>query len=373
MMKPRSLGYVALGLVAAAGMLRFGVLPLALNNPAVQDWIVRRSVNAAADRGAARLAMVEAPELRAVLCGTASPMPNRERAGTCTAVMAAGQIWIVDVGGGSVRNMLLWQLPQKDVRGILLTHFHSDHIEDLGEANLQSWVGGRPAQLPVYGGPGIDDVVNGFNQAYSLDRGYRTAHHGVAMLPPDHGSMQPHVIATADGKPLAEGASQTVLEQDGLKITAIGVNHAPVSPAYAYMFSYKGRSLVVSGDTRSSPAFAAASAGVDVMIHEVQAAVPLAAMGEALSARGNDRIAKIVHDIRTYHATPEEAAAIANTAGAKLLVMTHLTPPVPKNLCNDFFLNPTKAIRPSGSVVGEDGTLISLPPDSSAVEVGLLD
>lgn len=28
-------------------------------------------------------------------------------------------------------------------RGILLTHFHSDHIGDLGEFNLQTWAGGR--------------------------------------------------------------------------------------------------------------------------------------------------------------------------------------------------------------------------------------
>ena len=57
----------------------------------------------------------------------------------------------------------------------MLTHFHSDHIAGLPDVNLATWVQGRATGLKVYGPAGIDDVVEGFNLAYRLDRGYRTA------------------------------------------------------------------------------------------------------------------------------------------------------------------------------------------------------
>ena len=40
-----------------------------------------------------------------------------------------------------------------------------------------------------------------------------------------------------------------VLEENGLRITAFAVHHDPVKPAYGYRFDYRGRSVVVSGDT----------------------------------------------------------------------------------------------------------------------------
>ena len=62
------------------------------------------------------------------------------------------------------------------LKGVLLTHYHSDHIGDLPGVNLASWIAGRSEPLAVIGPEGVDEVVTGFNQAYALDRSYRTAH-----------------------------------------------------------------------------------------------------------------------------------------------------------------------------------------------------
>ena len=68
---------------------------------------------------------------------------------------------LVDVGPGSWETVDLANLPTASVSAILLTHFHSDHIGDLGEAVMQSWVAGRTRPLDVYGPVGTDQVRHG--------------------------------------------------------------------------------------------------------------------------------------------------------------------------------------------------------------------
>src|SRR3546814_15847698 len=80
--------------------------------------------------------------------------------------------------------MAMLRMPGERINGVLFTHFHSDHIGDLGEFNLQTWGAGRPTPLQVYGPEGVARVVTGFQEAYALDAGYRTAHHGADFLPP---------------------------------------------------------------------------------------------------------------------------------------------------------------------------------------------
>ena len=48
--------------------------------------------------------------------------------------------------------------------------------------------------MPVYGGTGVEKVVEGFNQAYQQDQGYRTAHHTARVMPPETWPMIAHPI-----------------------------------------------------------------------------------------------------------------------------------------------------------------------------------
>ena len=85
--------------------------------------------------------------LKVVICGTGSPLVSLKRAQVCTAVVAGDRIFLVDAGTGS------WEVAQSagiradKVAGVLLTHFHSDHIGDLSEVNLTTWVSGRQTPL----------------------------------------------------------------------------------------------------------------------------------------------------------------------------------------------------------------------------------
>src|SRR5918993_5611797 len=71
--------------------------------------------------------------LRVILCGTSSPLPDPDRAKSCVAVIAGGKAYVVDTGPESWKTLGLLNFPGGRVAAILLTHFHSDHIGDLGE------------------------------------------------------------------------------------------------------------------------------------------------------------------------------------------------------------------------------------------------
>jgi ribonuclease Z len=352
--------------VIGVGAVLALLVVVGLRIPAVQDRLVRAVLDRAVATRPEYLFHDDA--LRVLFCGTASPLPSETRARACVAVFAAGSFWVVDTGPGSMNRLGLLRVDASRVGGVLLTHFHSDHIGDLGELNMQTWVQGRPAALDVYGPPGVERVVAGFADAYALDTQYRIAHHGADFLPEERSRMTPHPISGP-----ADGAGPTVVyEQDGLKITAFAVDHSPIRPAYGYRFDYGGRSVVVSGDTVKSASLIAAARGADVLIHEAQANHLVALIGEAAAGAGRDRVAKLMGDIPSYHTSPVQAAEAANEAGVQLLVMYHLTPPPPTWVVEQVFVRGVSDVRPSGWLLADDGMLLVLPVGSTEIEIEAL-
>lgn len=314
-------------------------------------------------------ALMKDDALRVAVCGTSAPLPSRDRAKACVAVIAGGKIYVVDTGPESVENLMLWNLPLAQVDGVLLTHFHSDHIGDLGELNLQTWVAGRPGTLPVYGGPGVETVVAGFNEAYRLDQGYRTAHHGSGIAPPERWPMVARPVAL-QGPAEGRARTATVLEDGALKVTAIELSHGPVQPAYAYRFDYRGRSVVVTGDTSAHRPLAAASKDADIMVAEALARPMIRTLETAAGEAGRPRVAKIMHDIQDYHASPAEMAGLANEAGVRLLVLYHLLPAPDNLLARRLFTRDMEAARKGEWTMAKDGSLYTLPLGSKAVRIG---
>jgi len=76
---------------------------------------------------------------------------------------------------------------------------------------------------------------------------------------------------------------------------------------------------------------------------------------------GNRTIAAITHDILSYHTFPEDAAAIAERAGVKQLLLTHVIPPLPMRALEGPFLGRARQIFHGPVQVGRDGDMISLP------------
>jgi ribonuclease Z len=303
--------------------------------------------------------------LHVLLCGAGGPLPDPRRSGPCAAVIAGRALVVVDAGTGGARNLQRIGFAPGRVEALFLTHFHSDHIDGLGEMAMLRWTGAaHDSPLPVYGPAGVEEVVEGFGRAYRQDATYRTAHHGEAVAPPSGTGMTAHPFA-----PPAPGEAPLVLEANGLRVTAFAVDHDPVRPAVGYRFEYGGRALALSGDTAKSANLEAQARGVDLLVHEALAPQLVKRMHDAAEAAGRANVAKITNDILDYHATPVEAAESAQAAGAKHLLFYHVVPPLPVPGLDVVFLEGVSGAFPGGVTLGQDGTLVSLPSGSSAVEV----
>jgi ribonuclease Z len=303
--------------------------------------------------------------LTVVLCGAGSPLADPQRSGPCVAVVAGKQLYEVDAGDGAGRNLTRLGLPPGRVAALFLTHFHSDHIDGLGELTVLRWAGGSHHDaLPIIGPTGVEQVVDGFNTAYTLDTGYRIAHHGPSVVPPEGRGGVARPFA-----PPALGDAVQVWSADGLTVTAFAVKHDPVTPAVGYKFEYGGRTVVISGDTAKSDNLQHFATNADLLVHEGLSHELVGVMQAAAEGAGRTNVAKILADIPGYHTDPREVAEIAAAASVRHLLFYHVIPPLLVPGSEAAFLRGVDSIYKGGVTLGRDGTQIELPRDSTAVAV----
>lgn len=348
-------------LVVLLGLLVIGAGVFMLFEKPIARFLVQRVI----DENVGTDPSAKLPDgLHVYVCGSGSPMADPDRAGACLGVIAGQTRLIFDVGSGSMRELGRMGFPVGKTERLFLTHLHSDHFDGLGELMVQSWVlGARATPLPVSGPPGTIEVADGFNRAYAIDAGYRTAHHGPRVANPAGAGLAPEEIVIPAGTD-----SVVVLRKGDLTVTAIRVSHDPVKDAYGYRVDYKGRSIAISGDTAYDPRFARAAKGVDVMFHEALDAELVGRMRAAAQRNGSAPIAKVMSDIPGYHTTPVEAARIAKLAGARMLVYYHTIPPMPFSLVESLFLDGTDKAFGGDIRISRDGDLVSLPAGAPSIK-----
>ncbi|URQ68382.1 MBL fold metallo-hydrolase [SAR86 cluster bacterium] len=325
--------------------------------PSVQDRLI---VVAFTALGSASNNLPKEDALSAAVCGSRSPLPSPGRAETCILITAGDDLFVVDIGDGSNDNLRSWNINFRDIEAVLITHLHSDHIADLPGLHQNAWVvGERSSKLKVFGPEGIDQFTQGIEMAYAHDYVFRNEHHGDLIAPLQFAGFDTRVI---------DLNNPVIFDNGELKITAFKVIHEPIEPALGFRFEYKGRSIVISGDTSYTQTVIDNSMNADVLFHEAQANHMLAIMEESLRSRGADLLATVLDDITTYHTTLVEAAEIANEANVKKLFFYHLTP-APRNYIQEImFVRGVDQVRKEWTLV-EDGTLVILPVGSEEIIV----
>ena len=287
-------------------------------------------------------------ESRLILLGTGGgPIPRPNRSAPATAIVVGDATWIVDCGNGVARQMALAGLPLGSIRGICITHHHSDHNADYGTLLLLAWTGGLDSRVDTYGPPPLAEMTRQFLALSDTDIRARMAEAGRPPLAP---LIAPHELGEAGAGAVIEvAAREDAAREAGVRITAVRVEHPPLATALAYRFDCPDRSIVISGDTRPSTALVELARGADVLVHEVMHVPAL----EALIARAPSPRALREH-LLASHTTTEQVGKLATEAGVGTLVLSHLVPGGPPVLADEVWRD---AVRPHFAgelVVGRD-------------------
>jgi ribonuclease Z len=244
--------------------------------------------------------------IEVTLLGTGSPIPDPNRAGPSTLVRAGGQVFLVDCGRGVLQRAAAAGVGAAGLSALLLTHLHSDHIAELGDLVITSWVTNfapDPAPLPIVGPPGTAETVEATLKAFGHDIDYRIAHHADLNAPPP---IEVH-----------EYTEGPVWDRDGVTIRVAPTDHRPVAPTIGFRIEFGGASVVLAGDTVPCASLDELAGGADALVH---AAIRKDILIHVPQQR--------VKDVCDYHSSVQEAAATAARAGVGTLVLTHYVPAI---------------------------------------------
>ena len=319
---------------------------VSLNSHSVQDRILNIGLENILSN--AKPFLDEEDTLKVVVCGSRSPLPSPGRAESCVLVEAGDDIYIFDLGNGSVNNLTQYQVPWPNVKAVLITHMHSDHMADLPDAHLQSWIQGRNSPLKVYGPEGINLVTKGFELAYSADYQYRNEHHGDDMLPMSIAGFNAIQIINNQFIPN---------DTPGLEILPFVVDHYPVNSAFGFKISYKDRTVVISGDTIHDGSVQKYSQDVDLLVHS---AISIDIVERMRGIAPIPQMDKILFDIQDYHTSIEEAGEIARDANVEHLLIYHSIPTPRNALMERVFFRPIEGVFENYSL-SDDGTRVIMP------------
>jgi ribonuclease Z len=240
--------------------------------------------------------------VQVTILGSGSPLPDPLRAGPATLVRTGAGDLLFDCGRGVLMRLAGAGSAPGLLRGLFLTHLHSDHTTDLNDVITTRWATSfAPLPLAAFGPVGTAALVAATEAMLATDVGYRLAHH-------DDLTWRPETVVT-------EVAHGVPLEESGVRVLSAPTDHAPVRPTVGYRVEEDDRSVVIAGDTVPCPGLDELCLGADVLVHTV-------VRRDVIEQIGLPRLL----DVLDYHSSVEDAARTAARNRVGTLVLNHLVP-----------------------------------------------
>lgn len=281
--------------------------------------------------------------------GTGSPVPSVERMGNSTLVQAAGYNLIIDGGRGIPVRLNQLGMNCGQVDGLFITHYHSDHVNGVSDTWMMGYIpalGARTGDFDLYGPKGVTQLAAGLEMAHADDIRVRVADQEVN---PDTTRISPHEL----------GLEGIVFDRDGLQVRVFEVDHDPgnaIEPAVGYRIDFRGRSVLISGDTRPTPNLVKWARDVDLLIHEV--------------ADFPDPALPLIQGVYAHHTSPQQAGLIFAETKPRMAAYSHIVAGVPATGFVDIptLVERTRTNYDGPLTVSEDLTRYTISNSGVAVE-----
>ncbi|MGC8652299.1 MAG: ribonuclease Z [Candidatus Micrarchaeia archaeon] len=292
-----------------------------------------------------------------IFLGTSGSTPTKSRNLPSVALEYNGRIYLFDCGEGTQRQMLRYSVNISKVEAIFISHIHGDHI--IGIAGLVRTLALNKRQHPLFifvprGYEGAASQLLSFDKALigfpifvkPISSGiiYKGDGFAVKALKLVHFVPTFGFVFKEDDKIrfLKEKAASAGLKGEMYsqllskgRLTVNGKSIALKDVTYAE----RGLKIVYIADTRPTQGVVVAARGADLLIHEATFSASEAGLAK-----------------ERKHSTSEEAARIAKKAGAKRLVLMHISA---RYKSTAKILKESRSIFPSTDVA-KDGMVITL-------------
>jgi ribonuclease Z len=214
-----------------------------------------------------------------LVLGTAASVPDAEHDTVSLAVRAPGGVVLVDCGGSPLHKLARHGIERDEIRALVVTHRHADHLYGVPILIQGLWLGGREAPLTIHGPEQALEVAQQLLALFNLlERGNMF-------------ELRWQAVRLREEQP--------VLSIGAIEIMASPVQHANNDTIALRIDDRTGKgSAAYSADTEPTEAMVQLAAGASLLLHE---------------ANGD-------HE---GHSTPEDAADVARDAGVERLALIH--------------------------------------------------
>ena len=274
---------------------------------------------------------------RLILLGTGGgPRPRKASSAPAQVIIRNSVAYVVDCGNGVARQLSFAGIPLNTLRHIFITHHHSDHNADYGNLIWLAWTAGLSTRVDTWGPPPLAKMTRLFFEMNAYDIDTRISNEGRVPLVP-----LVHVHEIRDDGAVTSG--------DDVKVTAALVDHPPVVPAFAYRFDAPDRSIVISGDTAPSNNLVKLARGADVLVHSVMYPPAIDRL-----VSGVPNAARLKESILAHQTSAEDAGRLAQTAGIKTLVLSHLVPADDPQVTDQMWIEAARSRFQGEVILGRD-------------------
>ena len=305
--------------------------------------------------------------------GTGSGVPTLHRNLACVALQREGELFLLDCGEAAQIGMRRAGLGWARLAAILISHMHGDHVTGLPGVMMSLQMIGREAPLTVIGPRGIEAWIRCFQRSMHTGFSYEVnivetgggavwdaPESEIRAAPLEHRLFCLGYALRELPRPgrfnvaaaLAQGVPMGALFgrlQHGqpVEVTDAAGGVRVVRPEQVLGPARPGLAVAYCTDTRPCAAAVELASGADLLIHE---GTFDASMPDEAAAKG--------------HSTVVEAAQIAVKAGARRLVITHVSP---RYVETDLLKAQARAVFPDAQIA-RDGDVFELERRDSADE-----